>query len=500
VLTGVLFLLLFLHAVPSLGEVSVSFSPAVPRVGDYVDVTVSTDSGTVRGARYRLSLNGEKVFSSRKTESRLSASFRPRKEGSWTLEVTLTLKGNVTETASVTIPVADAAPEQRGKNVVYSQMDGWWRGTYYSKEHNRTLESSGCSVFAVSHALQRLGFDSDEALPDRLAWTFHKCYIEGVGTGTEALVTQAGLYFGFDTAHKPVTAEDELIAFLKRGDLFCLGIVNRHVVLADGIDEESRKVHIVDSAPGATFSRLKPTAAYIRGEDGSWQTIRSAEELPGIRWFFETSQYGGAEYWLDLKDCASRGMRLIRKPWLTLAAEDGETAVSPDWFGTLWSSVTAGGETRTVSTGSLRWLCDGADGPRLAVVTRERGAVLTSRQGTAVANLRPVPWGRVLCALSMDEERVYVYWRGVYGYVKRSDVEMTGVPEQAYPFTRVTAEGKSEGAVVRSYRQAEPSGAAAAEWAVGTEVVILDRADGFCLVEGLGTRGWIPEKNLTSVP
>ena len=425
--TGVLFLVL-LFAACALGEVSLSFTPAAPRVGDCVDVTVTTDEGAVRGVRYRLLKDGDKVFTGKKDESRLTASFRPRKEGVYTLEVTVTRSRNTAETASVTIPVSGAAPEQRGADVVYSQMDGWWRSVFYAKDYKRTLESSGCAVFAVSHALQRLGIEDDAALPDRLAWEYHKCYIEGVGTGTEALVTQTGLDFGFDTAHLPIKAEDELLSFLKRGDLFCLGIVRGHVVLADGIDPESRKVHIVDSAPGVTFSRLKPTQAYIRLEDSSWQAIRSAEEIPGIRWFFETSQFSGAGYWLDLKDCAARGMRLIRRPWLTLVTENGETAVRADTFGPEESTVTVNGESRTVPTSGLRWFCDGADGPLLAVVTKERGASLTRRNGEKVEKYKPVPPGSTLAVLLLDDERVYVYWRGIYAYLRRSDVELQKIP------------------------------------------------------------------------
>lgn len=488
-------LVLLLRVAFALGDVSVSFTPAAPRAGDNVDVTVTAD-GDVKGVRYRLSAAGQKIFQGRKNENRIAASFRPRKEGVYTLEVTVTLAGNRTETASAVIPVSGTAPVQRGGDVLYSQKDGWWHKAVYSKDYNRTLESSGCAVFAVSHALQRLGIEDDAALPDRLAYNYHKCYIEGVGTGTEALVTQTGLDFGFETAHEPVRAEDELFSFLKRGDLFCLGIVKNHVVLADGIDEESRRVHIVDSAPGATFSKLKPTPAYIRDEDNAWRVIRSVDEIPGIRWYFETSQFGGAGYWLDLKDCAARGMRLIRRPWLSLETEEGNTTVSADWFGTVQSSVVTGGKARTVPTDSLSWFCDGTDSPRqLAVVTKER-ATLTRRNGEAVSNYLPIPRGRVLAVLRADGERVYVYWRGTYGYLKRADVELTGTPEQAVSFAVISAEGKQKGSTVRGYREADAKSGTAAEWPAGTEVAVLERADGFCLAEGLGCRGWIPEKAL----
>lgn len=306
--------ILLLHAAIVLGEVAVSYSPASPRAGDYVDVTVTADGGTVRGVLYRLSRDGEKIFYGRKQENHLTASFRPREEGVYTLEVTVSRNGSRTETTSVTIPVSGTAPAQRGADVVYSQKDGWWRQHLYTGSYNHTLESSGCVIFVLSHALQRMDENSDDALPDRLARAYGGFYTEGIGARTETLITQAGVRFGFETAHKPLKAEDEIVSRLQQGDLFCLGIVQRHVVLADGIDAEHLKVHIVDSFPDTTFSKLGRTAAYILLEDGTWQTVRSAEEIPGVRWFFETSHCGGAGYWLDLDFCTARGLRLIHRP------------------------------------------------------------------------------------------------------------------------------------------------------------------------------------------
>ena len=121
-------------------------------------------------------------------------------------------------------------------------------------------------------------------------------------------------------------------------------------------------------------------------------------------------------------------MRLIRRPWLTLVTENGETAVRADTFGPEESTVTVNGESRTVPTSGLRWFCDGADGPLLAVVTKERGASLTRRNGEKVEKYKPVPPGSTLAVLLLDDERVYVYWRGIYAYLRRSDVELQKIP------------------------------------------------------------------------
>lgn len=428
VFAGALFLLLLLCVLPALGEISVSFTPAAPRTGDYVDITVDPGEEEVRGVLFRLSEKGKLLFASKNPVTRLSASFRPRKEGTFELEVVVIRRGNRRESVTVPVPVSGTAPEQQGAAFVYSQADGWWKQPLYQASHIHTMESSGCAVFMLSEALQRLGLGGGEALPGPLAAKYGQYYTEGKGARTEAMITQAGLYFGFETVHLPVRDADEILSFLRRGDLFCLGPVPRHVTLADRADEESRKVHIIDSWPETTFSHLGRTPAWIPDEDGNWRKIRSAEEIPGIRWFFETGRFGGAEYWLDLDFCALRGMRLIRRPWLTLKEESGETFVSPEAFGTAESAVAADGETRTVPTACLSWFCEGADGPMLAVVTQEKGAAYTERNGNAVRNRKPLPPGSTACALRIEADRVYVWWRGTYGYLRREDVELT-VPQ-----------------------------------------------------------------------
>ena len=81
-------------------------------------------------------------------------------------------------------------------------MDGWWRGKVYSKEHKRTLESSGCALFALSHALQRIGFDIGIVVhrPDpgitHLDCLLHtKCETARtaeIGTGVKVMQTRIG--------------------------------------------------------------------------------------------------------------------------------------------------------------------------------------------------------------------------------------------------------------------------------------------------------------------
>ena len=81
-------LLLLGAAAAASAEVTISFTPENPRMGDYVDVTVTSDREGAQTAVWVLSTPTEKVFSG-ETEARTSASFRPRKEADYTLSVSL---------------------------------------------------------------------------------------------------------------------------------------------------------------------------------------------------------------------------------------------------------------------------------------------------------------------------------------------------------------------------------------------------------------------------
>ncbi len=107
----------------SLAEPTVSFTPEHPRMGDYVDVTVTPDRENPVSIAWSLSTPEKTVFSGKETDH-YTASFRPREEAEYTLTVTVSYGKKDTETASVVIPVSGAAPVQEGPDVVYSQKDG----------------------------------------------------------------------------------------------------------------------------------------------------------------------------------------------------------------------------------------------------------------------------------------------------------------------------------------------------------------------------------------
>ena len=83
-------LLLLLSACSAaLADPAVSFSPEQPRVGDYVDVTVTPARADPEEILYELLLDGEKSITykpeNKAEEHHLTASFRPRLEGVYTL-------------------------------------------------------------------------------------------------------------------------------------------------------------------------------------------------------------------------------------------------------------------------------------------------------------------------------------------------------------------------------------------------------------------------------
>ena len=45
---------------------------------------------------------------------------------------------------------------------------------------------------------------------------------------------------------------------------------------------------------------------------GSFRAALSMDDLPGTRWYLDTDEYGGLEYWLPVSYAAKRGVRVIQ--------------------------------------------------------------------------------------------------------------------------------------------------------------------------------------------
>ena len=497
-------LLLALSAASALAEAKLTFSPENPKMGEYVDVTVLPEREGALGVRYELSTSGGVVYKDKEASGHYTASFRPREEAVYTLIATIVYGKKDTESVSVTIPVSGTAPVQEGPDVVYSQKDGWWHKVMYrTKKPTETLEKGGCAIFSLSHILQRLGYTGDEVQPAALAKQYSGFYIPGRGTDNPGLITRTSGVYDFVTQEDLIETERGIVTSLRRGDLLTFSVVLGHIAMADGISEDGKYVHVVDSATGATFERKDrfKTKGHIfyQLEDGSFKEAASADELPGIRWFFETGEYGGMSYWMDLHYCAYRGMRMVRTPWLEAETDSGLQPVSLEYAGALMSRVTVGGEGVRIPTKDLQWTTDGADSPQLAIITNTKGAYLTDADGKTLERysnkLNP---GAMMPVLGVEDDQYYVFWKDTFCYISRKSVDLLPVYQEAFSTGIVSIDGKTAGtAKVTARTSPKKKAAQVAEWTIGTPVAVVEKSGEHYLVEGKGRRGWIHQKYLT---
>lgn len=502
-------LLLAMLGASAVAEAKLTFSPENPKMGEYVDVTVVPDREGAIGVKYELSTSAGVVFKSKESTTHFTASFRPREEAEYTLTVTVVYGKKDSESVSVTIPVSGVAPEQAGTDVVYSQKDGWWHKTVYCKKPYETLERGGCAIFSLSHILQRLGYSGEEVQPAALATKNSRFFIANRGTDNGGLINQASSDYNFITEEDLIVTEREAVACLRRGDLFTFGIVLGHIAMVDGVSEDGTKVHVIDSAPGATFERKNrfKTKGHIfyQLEDGTFKEAETADQLPGIRWFFETGEYGGMAYWMDLEYTLRynkhAGMRLIRRPWLTKDAGNGPESVTPEYVGAMMSRIKADNEDGydRIPTKDLTWATDGADGPRVAVVTNSKGAnLLDGNKKTLERYSKKLPPGTMMIVLGVEEDLCYVFWKDTFCYISRGNVDLLPVQQSDFPSGVLSMNGKTSGQakiVLRNTPKAK--GARVAELTIGTPVAIVETGKEYTLVEGKGYRGWVQNKYLT---
>ncbi len=234
-----------------------------------------------------------------------SAAFRPRQAGSYTLTVIVEDENGRQTTVSGSFTVE--AGTENGIETIYSQKDGWWLDKAYRQSN---LDRSGCAVFTLSHALQRLGFTGDDIRPERLARTYALCLTPD-GTNNERLIREASAVYGYRTESEPITDKRRIVSLFGKGALFSFSVARGHIALVDGLSEDGTRVHVVDSAPGATWERKGDAAVWYRGRSGSFREAERLEDIPGARWYLDQDNWGGLEYWMSLDYAASRGLRLI---------------------------------------------------------------------------------------------------------------------------------------------------------------------------------------------
>ena len=490
------FLLLGAACSAALADVAVSISPERPRVGDYVDVTAVPERAEPQEISWELLYEGEASIAYKPenkgedTKKHLTASFRPRQEGAYTLRVTCVYGKVDSETAEISLLVSGTAPGQEGPDVVYSQKDGWWYRKWYSKAHKRDLQKSACAIFTLSHALQRMGCSDESAFPEQLAKAYSGYYVEGRGTYNKGLVVKAAEDFDFQTLKdKDEYSARELADLLRRGNLFSFHIVSGHVALLDGISEDGTKVHVVDSAPGATFDpKRNGGAVYILNEDGTFTQAASPAAIPGIRWFFETNEYGGASYWMDLDYCAGCRMYLIRMQWLKAGTEEGMLGVSVEYAGAAVTKVTRDRQSWRVPTAEL--VLGGPDprAPKVALVTAKKGTYLKDGNGKRIAGTAVIRQNHMVTLLSSEGDSLYAFLDETFGYIDAKDVTVLE------PLTEFKTALIAPNVTATVHLNPQKNSTGLAQWKGGTPVALLEKQDVWYLVEGKGLRGWVHQK------
>ena len=286
------------------GEVAVTLSAESIPVGGVVDITVQ--AWTLNSCQYAL-YKEDKLLAQSEAGEHFAAAYRAREDGEYRLVITVTDADGRSEMSERTFTVDAALPQPDPFVRVYSQKDGWWLGKKYRQS---TLDKSGCAIFALSSALQRMGFTGEDVLPENMARTYALCLTEE-GTNNERLVREASTKYGFQTKASISRTQDWIVSQLREGALFTFSVARGHIALIDGISEDGTMVHIVDSAPTATFTRIVNDSLYYQMRNGSFRAALSLEDIPGARWFFETDHYGGLEYWLRISYVTKRGVRWI---------------------------------------------------------------------------------------------------------------------------------------------------------------------------------------------
>lgn len=191
---------------------------------------------------------------------------------------------------------------------IYSQSSGYWKDQKY---RTSTLEISGCAIFALSHALDRLGWEGEEITPQALAKKYAFCLVDG-GTLNSTLVGNAGDDLGFKTRFDLYKDLPTIESRLEQGAMFSFAVVSGHIALVTEMSPDGSMMHIVDSAPSATWERIKNAQLYKQEADGSFSPITSLAQLDGIRYYPENNAFGGADYWLESRYVVKRGVRLIQ--------------------------------------------------------------------------------------------------------------------------------------------------------------------------------------------
>ena len=471
---------------PAAGEVSVALSAEEAAAGSVVDVRVDAGEGA-ETVTYVLTRDGQTVFEG-KEDDHFEASFRPRQEGNYEVEARVRYGDGSEDGAAASVRVSGWEEETQGPDRIYSQKDGWWKDKPYGKSD---LDNAGCAIFSLSHALQRMGWTGEDIAPENLAVTHKNCYTKN-GTAVARLVYNAGQIYGYTTKSALLKDQTGLREGLRNGDYYSFSIVIGHIALMTGVDEKAGKVRVVDSAPSATFERIKKGAVYYL-RDGEYVKAETPGEIPGARYYFETRYYGGLEYYMDLEYCARRGGRLIRPAWVYYLGPEGKIGATLEQLGSGESEISVNGTQMTVPTRDLSWGEDGK--PRLAVVTSKKAVRLLNEAGKRIATVG----GRtVIPVLREEEDRILVMDGDQRGYLKKSETEVLEPIQGEIAHGLISVNGSTSGrATVKMRYGPSEKERVMASWKTGTRVTLIRQEKEFWQVEAEGLRVWVHQDYLT---
>ncbi len=283
---------------------SLNLSAQTLALGEEINAIAAYEQGA--SCFVRVLRDGEVVLDERPLTS-LVFSYRPRESGIYQMELIVRRASGTAIGCEVRFTV-EARDSQAQAPSVYSQKDGWWLDKKYSRSN---LDQSGCAIFALSHALDRLGKGSAATTPDELARTY-PMYLAESGTVTGNLLAAAGRDFGFKTEKEKIYDAQRIAQGFESGAVYSFAIVSGHIALAVGLSEDGTKVKVVDSAPSVTIERIEGAQLYVPDGQGGHRAVSSLWDIPGAKYYVETDQFGGLEYELDLSYVAGRGVRLIQ--------------------------------------------------------------------------------------------------------------------------------------------------------------------------------------------
>ena len=225
----------------------------------------------------------------------------------WTAEVPAEAANGRLVIGEQVIDLPAAARAAKGEPGIYSQQDTTWAEVKYRQSN---LEHSGCAIFALSHVLERMGFEGEEILPANLAQKYAFCLVEG-GTLNSTLVGNAGRDLGFKTRFDLFKSLPEIVDRTRRGAMWSFMVAPGHIAAVVGMSEDGKMFRVIDSAPSATFERTEAGTIHMLTKDGQYVPVTDLGDVPGSRYYIQTGGYNGMEYWMTAEYIARQGVRLI---------------------------------------------------------------------------------------------------------------------------------------------------------------------------------------------